>query len=47
MELICNRSKAKELPGWEPRIPPDEGLAGTIDFIRANLHRYKSQIYHL
>jgi len=27
MELICKRSKAKELPGWEPQVPLDKGLA--------------------
>jgi nucleoside-diphosphate-sugar epimerase len=45
MELIYRHRKARELLGRKPHVPLGEGLARTIDFIRTNLHLYKSQIY--
>ena len=47
MELLCDRRKAWELIGWEPRVSLEEGLAGTIKFIQENLSRYKPDIYNV
>ncbi len=32
-------ARAREVLGWEPRVPLDEGLAATIDYFRAKLRR--------
>jgi NAD dependent epimerase/dehydratase len=47
LELLCDHRKARELIGWEPRVSLEEGLAGTIKFIRENLSRYKPDIYNV
>jgi NAD dependent epimerase/dehydratase len=46
MELRCDNRKARELLGWEPRVSLTAGLQQTIEYIRANLSRYKPEIYH-
>lgn len=45
MKLICDNSKAKELTGWEPTVSLDDGLARTIEFVRANLDIYRPDEY--
>ncbi|MCL0040770.1 SDR family NAD(P)-dependent oxidoreductase [Thermodesulfovibrionales bacterium] len=47
MELICDRRKAKELIGWEPRYTSEEGLSETIRWIQDNLNLYKAEIYNV
>ena len=32
-------ARARELLGWEPRVPLDAGLAATIEYFRAKLRR--------
>ena len=32
--LLCNPAKAKELLGWEPKVPLEEGLERTVNDIR-------------
>lgn len=43
--LIADGTRAKRLLGWEPKISLDEGLARTVDFIRANPGMYKVDRY--
>lgn len=47
MRLIADPGKAKRLLGWEPRTTLDEGLKRTIEWVRANLDRFKTEIYNL
>lgn len=46
MELICDNSLARELIGWEPKYSLQEGLEKTVAWMRKNLDRYKTDIYH-
>lgn len=43
--LIADNSKAKRLLGWEPKIPFDEGLKKTIDWISEFITLYKPTVY--
>jgi dTDP-glucose 4,6-dehydratase len=45
--LICNATQAQELLGWQPQYSLRAGLEETVEWMRANLHRYKSDIYNL
>ena len=45
--LIAGADKARELLGWTPRVGLDEGLNVTLDWLRENLHRYKTEIYNV
>ncbi len=45
--LESDNRKAREILGWQPRIPLREGLAETMAYIREHLHRYKPDIYNL
>lgn len=45
LQLICNSSKARTLLGWEPRVSLREGLQRTIEFVRANIHHFKTNRY--
>lgn len=47
MRLVCDNAKARELLGWEPRIPLDEGLSRTIDWLRSHVHHYKPGLYNI
>lgn len=38
-KLLCNSNKAKELLGWEPRVPLEEGLIKTKDWMAEQLNR--------
>lgn len=44
--LGCNK-KIMALTGWMPQYTFKQGLAETIDFIKNNLDKYKSDIYNL
>jgi dTDP-glucose 4,6-dehydratase len=44
--LQCNNSKAAELLDWRPEVSLEEGLQRTIDYLGANLGRYK-MVYNL
>ncbi|MDI6853491.1 MAG: SDR family NAD(P)-dependent oxidoreductase [Deltaproteobacteria bacterium] len=39
--LQCNNSKAQEILEWRPKVSLEEGLQRTIDYLGANLDRYK------
>jgi dTDP-glucose 4,6-dehydratase len=45
MKLWASNQKAKELIGWTPRIPLDEGLRRTIEWISSHLDLYKPDEY--
>ena len=44
--LGCNE-KIRRLTGWTPQYTLKQGLAETIEFLRNNLNRYKTDIYNL
>jgi NAD dependent epimerase/dehydratase len=44
--LVADPEKAKRLLGWTPRVSLEEGLARTVEFLRANLHRYRPDVYN-
>lgn len=46
-ELLCNNTMAQELLGWQPQYSFRQGLELTIAWLRANLHRYKHDIYNV
>ena len=45
--LLGSNEKIRRLTSWEPRYTLQEGLAETIEFLRENLSRYKTDIYNL
>ena len=45
--LLGSNKKIKELTSWEPKYSFKKGLAETIAFLRANLSKYKADIYNL
>lgn len=45
--LLGANKKIKELTQWSPNYTFEEGLAETIEFLRANLDKYKPEIYNL
>lgn len=47
MRLLSDPSKAKKTLGWEAAIDLEEGLRRTIDWMKANRDRYKTEIYNL
>ena len=44
--LGCNQ-KIRQLTDWRPRYSFESGLAETIDFLRLNMNRYKTDIYNV
>lgn len=47
MRLIAANDRARELTGWTPAVSLREGLTNTIEFIKANLNKYKTDIYNV
>ncbi|MFH1755622.1 MAG: SDR family NAD(P)-dependent oxidoreductase [Candidatus Latescibacterota bacterium] len=47
MVLMANTAKAKRILGWEPLNDLDDGLAATIDYVRSNLSKFKTEIYNI
>jgi dTDP-glucose 4,6-dehydratase len=45
--LLSDNRLAKEKIGWSPRIELKEGLSRTIEWMSANLSRYRTGIYQL
>ena len=45
--LMADNSKAKELLGWGPKVPLDEGLRKTIDWFSKFQNRYRPDIYNI
>jgi NAD dependent epimerase/dehydratase len=47
MRLHADTQRARELLDWEPRVTLDEGIRRTIDWIKANLARYRPDVYEV
>jgi len=45
--LMCDNSKLKELTDWVPEFSLKSGLIETIEFLKANLDRYKPDLYNV
>lgn len=45
--LLGSNEKILRLTDWQPRYTFAEGLAETIDFLRNNIDRYKTDIYNI
>ena len=45
--LLGSNEKIKRLTGWEPNYTFEDGLSETIKFIKANLEKYKTDIYNI
>jgi NAD dependent epimerase/dehydratase len=45
LRLVADATEAKRLTGWEPRITLEQGLASTLDYIRAHPDRYEVDRY--
>ena len=45
--LLANNTLALELLHWQPRVSLEEGLSRTIDWIKANLDKYRPDAYVL
>lgn len=45
--LLGSNEKIKRLTGWEPHYSLEQGIALTIEFIRNNMDRYKTNIYNV
>jgi nucleoside-diphosphate-sugar epimerase len=43
--LLCDHARATELAGWRPTVGLRDGLQRTIDWLRANQHRYRPLEY--
>lgn len=44
-KLLSNNAKARERMGWSPTVSLDQGLAETIEFVKKNIHLFKSNTY--
>jgi len=47
MKLMSDNRKARELLGWSPQVPLDEGLQRTIDFVSRHRYLYRPSVYTL
>jgi NAD dependent epimerase/dehydratase len=47
MKLHASAGKARQLVGWEARVPLDEGLQRTIEWIGQHLERYRPEAYEV
>ena len=47
LQLICDSSKAKRLLNWEPKYSLEQGLSETIEWIKNNQDKYKTEIYNV
>ena len=45
--LICGNRKARDLLGWYPQHSLRQGLEATVEWMRANLERYKPGLYNV
>ncbi len=44
-ELVCDNRKAARLLGWSPTVKLEDGIARTIEFVRAHPHLFKPDVY--
>lgn len=45
--LLGSNEKIRRLTGWEPQYTLDQGLYETIEFLRNNLDKYKTDVYNM
>ncbi|MFC8093039.1 GDP-mannose 4,6-dehydratase [Streptomyces sp. NPDC057301] len=45
--LLSDNSRAREWAGWEPRVPLEEGLRRTSDWVADNLHLFAADRYQV
>jgi dTDP-glucose 4,6-dehydratase len=45
--LLGSNEKIKKLTSWKPEYTFEQGIAETIEFLRNNLDKYKSNIYNI
>jgi len=45
--LLGSNKKIKELTNWKPEYTFEKGIDETIEFFKANLNKYKSNIYNI
>ncbi|MEP6755620.1 MAG: GDP-mannose 4,6-dehydratase, partial [Chthonomonadales bacterium] len=45
--LLASNELAANLIGWTPKTGLEEGLQKTIDWMRDNLNRYRSDVYNV
>lgn len=43
--LLADNTKARQILGWGPAVSLDDGLQQTIEWMRANLERYRPGVY--
>lgn len=43
--LICDNRKAETLLDWRPRVTLDQGLMDSIEWVRAEHHRFQPSVY--
>lgn len=43
--LLCDASQARSVLGWAPAVSLDEGLAATVEWIRAHARLYDPSVY--
>lgn len=44
-ELVADSSQARAVLGWRPTVSMEDGLATTIEWLRAHLHQYRPEVY--
>ena len=47
VRLVADASKARRLLSWEPETPFDEGLRGTLDWVREHIGAYRPAVYNV
>lgn len=45
MKLVSDNTHARDVMGWSPAVPLDEGLQRTIEFVRENASFYQTDRY--
>jgi len=45
--LLADARLARKVAGWSPRVTLEQGLARTIEHVRANLDSYKAGLYNV
>jgi nucleoside-diphosphate-sugar epimerase len=47
MRLLADNNKVKELVGWEPKVPFNEGIRKTIEWFKNNkVNNHNLNMYH-
>ncbi len=45
--LLGSNEKIKKMTNWVPKYTFEQGIAETIEFLKENLDRYKTNIYNI